>query len=130
MKKHRYVLGFLFDDARERVVLLLKTHPEWQKGWYNGLGGKIENGESPIAAMRREAIEEANCDVKWEHYHTLSGGNYSVRCYRAFNNGALESIIPMTDEKPLIVDLCNLPRRLVQRAYYLIMTALKDHPNE
>ncbi len=39
------VAGFLFDESRERVVLIKKQKPEWQSGRLNGVGGKIEPGE-------------------------------------------------------------------------------------
>jgi 8-oxo-dGTP diphosphatase len=42
----QYVLGFLFDPSQKDVVLIKKLKPEWQKGKLNGVGGKIEEGES------------------------------------------------------------------------------------
>lgn len=37
-----YVLGFAFNRERTKIVLILKNRPDWQKGKYNGIGGKIE----------------------------------------------------------------------------------------
>ena len=62
MAKTRYVVGFAFDHKLEGVLLCQKNRPEWQAGKLNGLGGKIENGESPIEAMIREFKEEAGLD--------------------------------------------------------------------
>jgi 8-oxo-dGTP diphosphatase len=53
-----YVCGFYFDTTFEQVVLIWKNKPAWQKGKLNGVGGKIEKGELPITAMRREFYEE------------------------------------------------------------------------
>jgi len=53
-----YVLGFAFDAEDEKVVLILKQKPDWQKGRFNGIGGKIEPGETPHEAMAREFTEE------------------------------------------------------------------------
>jgi 8-oxo-dGTP diphosphatase len=53
-----YVAGFLFDSKRENVVLIRKNKPEWQADKLNGVGGKIEDGEVPAAAMFREFTEE------------------------------------------------------------------------
>lgn len=53
-----YVLGFMFDNAGQHVALIEKQHPEWQKGNYNGIGGKINPFELPEDAMQREFLEE------------------------------------------------------------------------
>jgi hypothetical protein len=52
--RRRYVVGFLFDGLCQNVTLIKKTHPEWQKGKLNGVGGKIEPNETSTDAMRRE----------------------------------------------------------------------------
>jgi len=52
------VLGFAFDDAEKEVVLIQKQRPEWQKGYLNGIGGKVEKDEQPYDAMVREFKEE------------------------------------------------------------------------
>ena len=38
----KYSLGFVFDLPVEKVLLIEKQRPEWQKGKLNGIGGKIE----------------------------------------------------------------------------------------
>lgn len=58
-----YVLGFLFSEDSDYVVLIHKNRPDWQKGKLNGVGGKIEPGESMYAAMRREFLEETGVDI-------------------------------------------------------------------
>jgi 8-oxo-dGTP pyrophosphatase MutT (NUDIX family) len=55
-----YVLGFVFDRRYNNVLLVEKARPEWQAGKLNGLGGKVEVGELPAAAMIRELREETN----------------------------------------------------------------------
>jgi 8-oxo-dGTP pyrophosphatase MutT (NUDIX family) len=54
----RYVVGFCFDFNHENVLLICKNRPDWQAGRLNGLGGKIEDGESPLTAVGREFAEE------------------------------------------------------------------------
>lgn len=56
-----YVLGFLFSADLERVVLVEKSKPAWQRGLLNGVGGAIEPGESPAGSMDREFHEETAC---------------------------------------------------------------------
>lgn len=59
--KTKYCLGFAFDYqlVEPRVLLITKKRPDWQAGRLNGIGGKVERRETPIAAMAREAFEEA-----------------------------------------------------------------------
>ena len=73
-----YVAGFMFSHDRTRVSLIRKTKPAWQAGLLNGIGGKIEPGEKPLAAMVREFEEETGYSTtpeQWAHYHTMSGTN-------------------------------------------------------
>lgn len=39
-----YVCGFMCSWDLQNFLLIRKTHPEWQKGKLNGIGGKIESG--------------------------------------------------------------------------------------
>lgn len=57
-----YVLGFAFDDLG-RVALITKKRPHWQNGLLNGIGGKIQSGESPFKAMVREFYEETGVGI-------------------------------------------------------------------
>ena len=49
MKK--YVAGFMFSSDKSEVLLVEKMSPEWQRGLLNGIGGKIEGGETPLEAI-------------------------------------------------------------------------------
>ena len=71
----RYVVGFAFTKDLKRVLLINKNKPEWQKGLLNGVGGKIEGKETPLEAMRREAIEEVGIDVDWQEKGCMLGTN-------------------------------------------------------
>jgi len=65
--KTKYVVGFRF--CGEQVLLLRKQRPAWQNGKLNGVGGKIERGETPMLAMACEWIEEVCLSetTAWEH---------------------------------------------------------------
>lgn len=45
-------------------TLMLHKAKGYQKGKWNGLGGKLEKGESPEEAMRREVFEESGLKVE------------------------------------------------------------------
>lgn len=64
--------GFFFDPGRTSVWLIRKARPAWQAGRLNGIGGKIEAGESPHDAMVREFEEEAGLRIDaWEEVARL-----------------------------------------------------------
>ncbi len=82
-----YVCGFLFSPCGGLVVLIEKNRPAWQAGKLNGIGGKVERGESAGRAMSREFYEETGVLVPisdWGEFATLSGPDFRVHFYRAF----------------------------------------------
>lgn len=81
--QQQYVVGFLA-DCNGLVLLVCKQRPEWQRGWLNGIGGKIEPGEDPAQAMAREWQEEVGgAPPAWRFFCELSGGGYVVHFYAA-----------------------------------------------
>ena len=49
-------------EGVERILLVKKDRPEYMKGRYNLVGGKIEKGENTIEAAERELKEEAGIE--------------------------------------------------------------------
>lgn len=81
----RYVAGFAFDD-NNRVLLVRKKVPRWQAGLLNGVGGKIEDGETPGQAMAREFKEETTLDTtsyQWKCFCVESHVDYEVHFFKA-----------------------------------------------
>lgn len=71
MSGTNYVLGFLFNKEGD-VALIRKTHPPWQAGKWNGIGGKIDGDEDPETAMVREFRKETGQEVgNWRHVARL-----------------------------------------------------------
>lgn len=78
----RYTLCFL---TRGRQVLLLHRRRPPNQGLWNGVGGHIEPGETPLAACLREVREETGYELTgarlaglltWEGFETPPGGLY------------------------------------------------------
>lgn len=82
----RYVLGFIFDTNGREVVLIEKRRPAWQAGLLNGIGGKIEAGETPLQAMERECREECGLVEfvrPFRHFGCMRGRDYVVELFTA-----------------------------------------------
>ncbi len=94
----KYVVGFLFDNDH-RVLLIKKKRPAWQIGKLNGVGGKIEEGETPSDAIRREFLEETGSDIYvWRYFCRIRFPGGAVFFFRS---NQVPSVKPMskTDEK-------------------------------
>lgn len=126
-RKQKMVLGFLFDDLGASVALIEKQHPEWQRGLLNGIGGKVEEGESPLAAMIREFKEETGVvQEDWQHFATMIGGKWAVACYKANNTKALQAVRTTTDEIVCIVSLPDLHRAQRMRNLDMLISIALD----
>ena len=80
--KQKYVLGFLFNTNFDTVVLIRKNRPVWQAGKLNGVGGKVEPGETYKEAMVREFCEETG--VSFDQWHSFCALHYEtadIQCY-------------------------------------------------
>lgn len=109
----RYVVGFLTDSDGEDVVLIRKTHPAWQKGLLNGVGGNIESGETPHQAMVREFREEAGVityESDWRYVARLYSDQYECYFFHCANteyydNSATTDALTMEGEGERIVKI-------------------------
>ncbi len=127
--KTLYVLGFLFTKDLKKVVLILKNKPEWQKGYLNGIGGKIEKGESAGEAMVREFWEEAGLETdisEWEHFLLIKGKEWEVNCFRSFiPTEGLKLITSKTDESVFIANVFDIPTlKVIPNLNYIIPMCL------
>lgn len=69
MKPLEVVCGALVKDGK---VLIARRKSDVSDGWYEFPGGKIEPGETPEEALRREWQEE--CGIELDHVELLAEG--------------------------------------------------------
>ncbi len=127
-----YACGFLFSPDRSRVLLIRKNRPAWQAGKLNGIGGKIERGETPAEAMRREFREEAALDIStWQEILTLGGADdagsgvaWRGHFFRAF--GDADSARGLTDETLEIHPVATLPPDTIPNLHWMVPLMLDD----
>ena len=128
----RYVCGFCFSPsaAPREVLLIRKNRPDWQSGKLNGVGGKIEEGETPLHAMEREFFEEAGLkDVQWKRFTTLNGSDFCVYFYYAFH-GRYDLCVSKTDERLEVVRVEMLHTyNVIPNLRWLVPMAL-DHDSQ
>lgn len=124
-----YVLGFLFSDDGTHVVLIRKNKPQWQAGLLNGVGGKVEVGETPHDAMIREFGEETGVVTRaWIPFCKMSGDWFSVDCFKAFDTEALVKAKTKTSEKVEVLPCGELGERdCVSNLHWLIGLARDDN---
>jgi 8-oxo-dGTP diphosphatase len=127
-----YVTGFLFDSTIQSVLLICKKRPAWQAGYLNGVGGKIESGETTTQAMRREFREETGVLINnWTYFVTLSSGagDRSVDFYWAIKDIQKVNIRTMTDELVgwvTVRDLLHSRQKIIPNLFWLIPMAINQ----
>ena len=125
MKK--YVTGFLFSADLTQIVLIRKLAPAWQKGYFNGVGGKIEEGELSIDAMSREFKEETGVFLPpkdWTCFAKIHRPKiYDLDVYFAISDLAFE-VRTIEKEDVSVFSLQNLPDRIIPNLHWLIPLAL------
>jgi 8-oxo-dGTP diphosphatase len=113
----------------ERVALIRKKHPKWQEGCLNGIGGKINDGEFPDAAMQREFKEETGLDtshVGWYKFCVMGNSLFDCKCYTAHCSlHEWEAIATQTDEEVVKLPISKIKQhKCISNVPWLVEMAL------
>lgn len=96
-----YCLGFIVSPEQSEVALLQKRSSDcFNPSAWNGVGGKVEEGETPLQAIARETHEETALCIPPHHWRNLGvlsdGQTFSVHIFAATSD--LENLRTTTDE--------------------------------
>lgn len=95
------VMALAFSSDLSKVTLMYKHRPSYLADKWNAIGGKVEPGETPLAACQREFREEAGVDVSADRWvligHLLVSDTEYIAVY-AVQLHATESPVACTDE--------------------------------
>jgi 8-oxo-dGTP diphosphatase len=123
----KYVTGFLFSQDSSHVVLIKKVNPAWQRGFFNGVGGKVEANELSVAAMVREFFEETGVVTRHEDWtcfaNVFRANCYDVDMYFAQSELAF-SAKTIEAEEIHILKVNELPQNIIPNLKWLIPLAL------
>jgi len=123
----KYVTGFLFSQDSSHVVLIKKINPAWQRGLFNGVGGKVEANESSIDSMVREFSEETGVTTRpedWTCFANVFRANcYDVDMYFAHSDLAF-SAKTIEAEEIHTLKVNELPQNIIPNLQWLIPLAL------
>jgi 8-oxo-dGTP pyrophosphatase MutT (NUDIX family) len=112
-----YVLGFIVCLESNEVLLIEKTKPQWQAGYLNGIGGKVEMVaenyyEKAHAAMAREAYEECGLRIgedRWIYFADMQSENWIVWCFVAVvDHHTFKEAETQEAEKIKVINLHNI----------------------
>lgn len=122
-------LAFIFNDALNMVLLIQKNHPDWQKGLYNGIGGKLTQEEIYETDFKgcaiREVKEETNVflvrdELVWiGTIEDTKGAEVAVYATK-IKEDRVSKAKTMTDEPISWHHLMSLPKMMIPNLEFLI----------
>lgn len=132
---NHYVLGIAFSQNLLGTVLIRKSKPSWQVGHYNGVGGRIEAGETPASAMVREFEEETSVVTQLDDWHlfttmqSVKNSSHAdkepwiVYCYTTKLTPSQIDSVKTTTEEPVLVTSHFSQLKMVRSMNFLVPLA-------
>ena len=111
----RVVVGIITDN--KEILLLKKNNPDWQKGLYNGIGGKVELNTTPLETIIKKCQEELGANISnWIELDSeiSSSGIEIVYFLTTLNEGEIKKLQSQTDERAELFSINNLPTNILQ----------------
>ena len=126
-------MAFIFNKDVTKVLLINKTRPEWQRGKLNGLGGKIEENESPVDCVLREVKEESMLGINQDNLkyfgEMVNADKSSTQLFAAIYLGNENDAHSNEDQEVEWVEIKSLPTTIMTNLSWLIPMALDQVKN-
>lgn len=110
-----YCMGFMFTEDKRQVLLVEKQHgPKFLHGKWNGIGGKLEEGETARQALIREFTEEVPWQPQsvWDFFCNMTikqNEDARVVCFQSVTTSpVIASFGPMTNDVGELVLWCSV----------------------
>jgi len=124
----QYTPGFIFDSDLNKVLLVHKQKPDWQKGKINGIGGKYEGSETPEECIARETHEESTLDIRkelWVYVGTMHQTVGDVGILAAKYTGSANDAVKNDHEDIEWFDVSYLPSNVISNLRWLVPLSLE-----
>lgn len=111
----RVVVGIITDN--KEILLLKKNNPDWQRGLYNGIGGKVELNTTPLETIIKKCQEELGVNISnWIELDSeiSSSGIEIVYFLTTLNENEIKKLQSQTDERAELFSINNLPTNILQ----------------
>ena len=111
----RVVVGIITDN--KEILLLKKNNPDWQRGLYNGIGGKVELNTTPLETIIKKCQEELGANISnWIELDSeiTSSGIEIVYFLTTLNENEIKKLQSQTDERAELFSINNLPTNILQ----------------
>jgi ADP-ribose pyrophosphatase YjhB (NUDIX family) len=121
-----YVIGMLYSESFDRVLLIRKTKPDWQAGNFNFPGGKIEKSESANDAIISRFKEETNLQTlpsDWDLFGEMVSKDreYQVLFFAGvYHPDRHGEVISLTEEMCWWTPVYALPKNIITNLKWLI----------
>lgn len=118
-----FSLGFIFNATGDRVLLVHKQKPEWQAGKINGIGGKLEEGETPEECIARETFEEARLTIPsqaWIFLGLKSETSATIHIFMTIYEGDTSDAQKGDYEEVEWFPTDNLPENCIPNLWWMI----------
>ncbi|RBQ29185.1 NUDIX domain-containing protein [Aliarcobacter vitoriensis] len=111
----RYVVGIITDG--KKVLLLKKNNPDWQKGLYNAVGGKVELESTPLQTIIKDCKDKIGLDIiNWKELDSLllPNGIDLTYFFAILEENDINKAQSLTDERVELFDINNLPKNILK----------------
>lgn len=127
MKNTKYTIGIYFDSKLNKVALILKNRPEWQRGLYNFPGGHIEENETPEECIAREFKEECLVNTnpeEWTQIGAIRGNDYTVNMLLCVQKEEHGELLTGEDQPVFWKWIHGIPDNCIENVHWITYYAL------